>query len=457
VTASPPAENPASTATPLELRVGEALDSLRSFRASWWAPILLGLIMLFDSWDAIAIAYVMPSIAKEWALGPTAMGALISSGYVGQFFGAILLSALAERVGRMPVFLATVAAMGLLAIASAAAPDYPTMMVLRVVQGLAIGGALPVAVTYINELAPSATRGRYFSIFQFLYLGGYALASVASTVIVPYFGWRWLLGVGAIPLALLPLVMLTLPESPRWLAQRGRAGKLPAAFTKLGGALPASDLPASGPSARQPRTLSAWSLFAPKYRWLTLTLVAQWFLTSFVNLGMTTWIPSIYVTVYKIPVADALLYASVASIGFKVMIPIMAILIDRYGRRPLPIVGTFLGAAILLTLAFVDFADVHLLVAIVIAGMLSFQISSFMVWPYSAEIYPTYIRAVGLGLCSATARGASMLTPLLVGVILGNGGSINIVYGVFGLFAVGSFLLWTFTTTETAGRTLETI
>jgi len=458
LTTAPAADPAANIASPLQFKVGELLDGLGKRRASYWPPILLGLVMLFDSWDAVAIAYGLPSIAKEWGLKPAAMGALISSGYIGQFIGAIVISAVAERLGRMPVILTCVAVMGVLALGSAFAPDQAILMAVRFAQGLAIGGALPVCVTYINELAPSATRGRYFSIFQFLYLTGFATASLASTVIVPQLGWRWLLGAGGTPLLLLPLVIATLPESPRWLATTGRTSKLPAALARLGCSLPAADLPAGdiAPHMR-PARIPVSSLFTARYRWLTITLIVQWFLTMFVNLGMTTWIPSIFVTVYKIPLASSLLYAAIASTGFKIMIPFIALFIDRYGRRPLPIIGCLLGALILFALALADVRDVNLLVPIVITGMLCCNIGSFMVWPYSAEVYPTHIRAVGLGLCSATARAATTLTPLFVGLVLGAGGTINLVYGAFGLFSLISCLLWIFATPETAGRRLETI
>src|SRR6185437_12244691 len=196
----------------MEAEVGDTLDRLQTFRARIWAPVLLGLIMMFDSWDSIAIAYVMPSLSKEWGLGPATVGSLISSGYIGQFIGAIALGALAERVGRMPVFVSAVAVMGALAFGCALTPDYRLLFAIRFIQGLAIGGALPVSITYVNELAPTESRGRYFAMFQWLCMSGYAAASISSTFIIPKLGWRWLFGFGAIPLILLPLVLITLPE-----------------------------------------------------------------------------------------------------------------------------------------------------------------------------------------------------------------------------------------------------
>jgi putative MFS transporter len=130
-----------------EAAVGHILDHLKTARLLFLPPILLGLIMLFDSWDSVAISYVMPSLTAEWGLKPVSMGALMSAGYAGQFVGAMLLGIFAERWGRMPVFLVAMTLMSLLAVGCAIAPDYWTLMVLRFVQGAMIGGALPVAIT----------------------------------------------------------------------------------------------------------------------------------------------------------------------------------------------------------------------------------------------------------------------------------------------------------------------
>jgi putative MFS transporter len=415
--------------------------------------------MLFDSWDSIAIAYVMPSLTKDWGISPVIAGSLISSGYVGQFIGAILLGALAERLGRMPVFAMAIVVMGLLALGCAFSPDYRVLLAIRFCQGLAIGGALPVSITYVNELAPTLTRGRYFAIFQWICMSGYAAASLSSTVIIPNLGWRWLFGLGATPLVLLPLVLLTLPESPRWLARAGRAADAAKALQKLGArlaALPAgAELPPA-PVTNAPR-IRLSVLFSATYLKRTIIIIGLWFLTSFANFGLTTWVPSIYVTVFHIPVANALKYAAIASTAFLVATPFIAALMDTVGRRPFAIFGTGVAAAALGVLTFYHPSEVWLLVTLVVTGQLCISISSFIVWPYTAESYPTHVRAVALGMCSSTARAASMLTPLFVGVILNSGGSISLVFGVFSLFALAAMILWTTATKETARVRLETL
>ncbi|MBN8829869.1 MAG: MFS transporter, partial [Sphingomonadales bacterium] len=413
-----------------EIAVGGVLDELRSVRARFVAPLLLGFIMLFDSWDSIAIAYVMPSLVAQWGLTPVAMGSLMSSGYAGQFVGAVLLGVLAERFGRMPVFLVSMTIMCVLAIACALAPDYRTLFALRFIQGIMIGGALPVSITYINELAPARIRGRYFATFQFIAMSGYAAASLSSSYVIPHLGWRWLFGLGAIPLVLLPLVVMLLPESPRWLARIGRIDKANRALEKLGGhavAMPeaAHEAPASAPAAPP---MSA--LFAADYRRRTIILIGLWFFTSFANFGLTTWIPSIYVTVFHIPVAQALGYSALASTLFLFVSPTIAVVIDHVGRRPLAIGGTLIATVALLTLAVHPPEARTLLVALIVTGQLAISVGSLIVWPYTAENYPTRVRALGLGMVSSVARGASMLTPVAVGGILGSGGSISMVFAV---------------------------
>ncbi len=213
--------------------VGDTLNGGGGWGLRRWAPYLLGVMMLFDSWDSIAIAFTLPSIAKEWSLNPVASGWLISAGYAGQFLGAIVCGSLAERFGRLPVLRPLVVVMGLLAAACGFARSYEQLVALRLVQGLAIGGALPVVICYINEIAPAATRGRFFGTFQFLMLSGFGLASLASAYVVPAFGWRAMFILGAAPLLLVPF-LFAFPESPRWLAGRGLSEPAVKALVRLG-------------------------------------------------------------------------------------------------------------------------------------------------------------------------------------------------------------------------------
>lgn len=441
-----------------EAAIGHALDGLRSVRLRYVAPLLLGAIMLFDSWDSIAIAYVMPALIREWHLKPVAAGSMISAGYAGQFVGAILLGAMAERFGRMKVFAGAVIYMGLFAVACAFAPTYSALFALRLLQGVAIGGALPVAITYINELAPTQIRGRYFAIFQWICMSGYFAASASSSVIIPHYGWRPLFALGALPLILLPIALALLPESPRWLARHGRIADAETALRKLGDPTTFLIDDAAPPVAahRAPR-IPMTALFGGGYRARTLAIIGIWFLTSFTNFGLTTWVPSIYVTVFHIPIQTALRFSAIFGSLFLIVMPTIALVIDHVGRRPLGLGGTLVAAVALLTLGFLRPTDLFVLVPLVIAGQLSSSTAVLVTWPLTAESYPTHVRAVALGLCSSIARGASTLTPIAVGAILGGGYPVAMVFGLFGLCAAGAFLLWLFATRETTGLRLDNI
>lgn len=447
-------------ATAQEAAVGAVLDNLQTFVHRWWAPVLLGVIMLFDSWDAVAVAYAMPTMSSEWNLNPLLMGFIISAGYAGQFIGAVTIGAVAERFGRMPVLNIMIVLMGALAVGTAFAPDYHSMLVIRFVQGIAIGGALPVSVTYINELAPTKIRGNYFALYQVLCMSGYACAAVSSTWIVPHLGWRWLMGLGAVPLILLPLAWITLPESPRWLARKGYLERANKALRKLGGApavfpeIVAKKVDAAVPAEPKPNTLT---LFSKTYSSRTLTVTMLWALSLFANFGLTTWAPSIYVKVYHIPLERALQYGATANILFLICSPIAGFFIDKFGRRPLAIAGTFIAGAALISLAiFQPTAEIPV-ASLVITGAVAISVTVLILWPVTAETFPTSLRALGMGYASAIGRGSSMITPVFVGFVLNKGAPIQIVFAIFGIFCLLAFLVWVFRVRETAGKPLDTV
>jgi MFS transporter, putative metabolite:H+ symporter len=428
--------------------VGEVLDGAGSWSVRTRAPWLLGLLMLFDSWDSLVIAFTLPVLIGQWGLSPVQSGALVSAGFAGQFVGAIVFGAIAERYGRLPILRLLVLVMSLLAIACAMTESYQQLITLRAVQGLAIGGALPCAISYINEIAPTATRGRFFGTFQFLMVSGFGLASLAGAILVPAFGWRIMFALGAVPLLLLPLT-LALPESPRWLAGKGRVDEAARSLGRLGsGPLPAARPPVPGSGARVPVAM----LFERDVRNTSIVIALLWFLTSFGSFGLSTWIPSLYVSMFKIPVAQALRYNAVATVSIFILPIILKLTIDRIGRRPLPMFGTAIGGIALLAMIFIDKGATLGLVTLAIIGQIGISIGSMVLWPYTAETYPTRIRSLALGTSSSVARGASMLTPLLVGVVLQKTGSTTLIFLAFGIASLAVALLWRFGTRETAGR-----
>jgi len=443
---------PAAAAVPSPSWVADTLNGEGVWARRRRVPLFFGLMMLFDSWDSIVIAYTLPAISAEWSLGPLATGWLISAGYGGQLVGAIAGGALAERHGRLVVLQPLVVAMSLLALLSGFVTGFGQLVAIRFVQGLMIGGALPISISYVNEVAPVATRGRFFGTFQFFMLSGFGLAAFTSPFVVPLLGWRPMFAIGAAPILLVPYLR-SLPESPRWLATCGRGQEAVAALAALGGRPPATPPPATGPAPA--RKLPMAILASPPYRQRSTVAGLLWFLTSLVSFGMTTWIPSIYVSVFHIPLQQALTYNAIGAIAIFIAPLLLRQYLDVIGRRPPPMIGTAVNGIALLALIVIDPRNTMLVVGVTMIGQIGIATGSIVLWPYTAEIYETRVRAVALGCASSLARGASMLTPLFVGGLLALTGSITPVFLIFGASAIAVSLLWRFGTRETAGREID--
>ncbi len=244
-----------------------------------------------------------------------------------------------------------------------------------------------------------------------------------------------------------------MPESPRWLAARGRAKDAELSLLRLGGhpAPGVAEGPAGPISVRPPVT----ALLAPNLRGRTSVVALLWFLSSLVSFGLVTWVPSIYVSVFDIPVAQSLRYNAIASIFIFIIPLVLRRPSIASGRRLPAILGTATGGLSLLGLTLVGAGQVQLLVTLTIIGQIGVSIGSMVLWPYTAEVYETRVRAVALGAASSLARGASMLTPLVVGGLLAVTGTIAPVFLIFGLSAVTVALLWWRATQETAGREID--
>ncbi len=220
---------------------------------------------------------------------------------------------------------------------------------------------------------------------------------------------------------------------------------------RLGGAAPATDLPPVGPAATGPRTPVS-ALFTPALRKVSVVTFALWFLGSLVNYGLATWTPSIFVSEFGIPVADALRYGAIGSIPIFVAPLLFAFTIDRFGRRPFAIAGAALATVCLAALALLPWGGTTALVVLTIAGGFGTAIYAIILWPYSSEVFPTPVRAMGLGVASSLSRAASSLTPVLVGGVIGATGSVRPVFAIFALIAGFTAVIWLTMTQETARR-----
>ena len=182
----------------------------------------IGLASFFDAFDSLTIAFVMPVLAVAWDISPSAVGILISTGYIGQLLGAILLTHCAERFGRLKTLRWSIVILAGLSVACALAGSFVMLLVLRFVQGFGLGAEVPIAATYINELCPARFRGRLVFLLELTFAIGVMVTSLVALWIIPQLGWRWMFAIGGLPLVLALVLGRVLPESPRWLARQQR-------------------------------------------------------------------------------------------------------------------------------------------------------------------------------------------------------------------------------------------
>jgi putative MFS transporter len=438
--------------------IAARIERLPLSRWHFKIAVPIGMGWFFDSFDAYAIAFVMPVLIGLWDLGPGEIGALIGIGYVGQIIGSIFFGWLAERIGRVPCAVYALTLFSVLSLVAALSWSYPTLLAARFVQGLGLGGEIPVISTYVNEWAKSQRRGRFAIAYQLLFPVGITASSLAAAFIVPRFGWQWMFVVGAVPVIVTLPLMLRLPESPRWLANRGRFSDADRVLRKvedeIAGATgkPLPPIPSDIPPVKEAQGNFRF-LFRGLYRQRTLMIWAIWFCNSIVAYGLSTWMPSLYRSVYQATVQQSINIGLYLSMTGLLGVLVTIFLIDKVGRKPILVTGLFLASIPLFVLSRGGFElwEVGWLVCAAFFGVSTLAI---MLSTYTAELYSTEQRALGVGIGNAWQRFASVVGPFMVGAVLPLAG-IGSVYLMFGIFAlVGSIVAFLFAI-ETRGSVLE--
>jgi MFS transporter, putative metabolite:H+ symporter len=422
------------------------------------ARVVVGMATFFDALDALSIAYVMPVLAPLWQLAPAQVGALISIGFIGQIFGSVLFGWVAERAGRMAALTWSVVIFSIFSALCAFAGDYNSLFILRALQGIGLGGEVPVAAAYINEISKAHGRGFFVMIYEFAFNVGLFFAALLGVLIVPTLGWRVMFLVGAVPAVLVIIMRRDLPESPRWLANRGRleqanqvVGWIENQVRQSGKELP--------PIVIRPvaERKSDWrELFQGIYRRRTLVVWVMWVATYFVTYGLMTWTPTLYSTVFKLSLQESLLLPLLTLLISVSTGLVVAILIDRTGRR-VWFAGAFLLTAIpLLILWLLGAGSVSLVWWFVTIGAWFIATNAGTLYLYTPELYPTRMRAFGSSLASVWVRIASAIGPIVTGLIVAQY-SLATVFLVMGIVPlVGAVVTWLFAV-ESGNQVLEEI
>lgn len=452
--------------SPLTAGTAEMISArLERLPMSRWhvkARVIVGAVTFFDGFDQLMIAYSLPQLAPKWGLSGSGIAWVIAIGGIGMLLGALGGGWLADRVGRLNVIMGSLALYAVMSLGMAFTDSLELFLVFRFIQGIGLGAEVPVAASYIGEITKAHKRGRFVLMYEVIFPIGLVVSAVVSAWVVPNFGYKVLFALGALPLLLLPLLR-RLPESPRWLASRGRMDDAERAMTviedeittKYGKALPEPVPLAAAPV--QIKRAKFKELFQGVYRRRTLMLASIWLTAYFVNYGIAAWLPTLYSKVFHLSVDTALHYSIVTSVAGLVGCVLVALLIDNLGRRICISVSMVLCSTMLFMLAATG-TDSATKVLFWSAGSALFVFAVNMaLYVYTAELYPTRMRALGCAFGGAAGRLGIVIGPLVVGFVLDRGSSLTVLFAMFGVVAlVGAAVVAAFAV-ETKEKTLEEI
>jgi putative MFS transporter len=264
--------------------------------------------------------------------------------------------------------------------------------------------------------------------------------------------------IGAAPALLaLPLRWLV-PESPRWLAAKGRFAEADRILKRIEtiatrGGRTLRPLPVDLPPA-EPAPCRFADLFRGIYLKRTLTAWCLWICCFGLSYGIGTWLPSIYRSVFRLPLQQALNYGFLQTAATLVGTLITVFTIDALGRKPLFVVGLLGTALPLLSFALVGATSAESVLMRICISYFFLSTLVLALGMYTAEIYPNSMRALGSGVAAAWQRGAATVGPLVVATLL-PGWGLNAIFVVFGCVAAFALIVCTVFAIETRGRVLE--
>lgn len=401
-----------------------AIDGARFGPFQLRIAALCALIAGLDGFDTQAIAYVAPSIGEAWGLDKAAFGPIFGAGLLGLTIGAFLLSPIADRIGRKAVILFCTSVFGLFALLTARAATMEQLLAYRLLTGIGLGGAMPNLIAITNEYAPSRLKATLVTVMFCGFPLGSTIGGAISAPLIARFGWEavFVLG-GVLPVILLPVLWLALPESARFLAMRQDAeARLGPILTRIDPSLAPSAFIAQVRGEAPDRTRQHFPVIELFHEGRGRTTVLLW-LAFFMNLlvmyFLVNWLPSL-LRGLGLPLSIAIISTAVLNLGGVVGAIVLGRLIDK--REPALILGlAYASSALFIVMVAYAGANVALLLAgaaLAGFGVVGGQIGLNAV---AASTYPTAVRATGVGWALGVGRIGSIVGPVAGGALLSLG------------------------------------
>jgi sugar porter (SP) family MFS transporter len=432
----------------------------------WRVSLIAGLGGILYGYDMGIIAAALIFVRSTFNLSTQMQEIVVSVVLVGAMFGAIYGGAIADRIGRRNTLLWGAGIFILGSILAPLSPNVGTLIVARMLLGVAIGFTSVTAPVYVSELSPPQSRGRLIGLYQLALTAGIAISDLVGYWLAGQQAWRMMFGIGAIPAVIFLLMILTLPESPRWLFSKNRtaeAKRVLESYTDEAGAQLLLDDIRGGLAAQVETRWSA--LWSPSVR--RSLIIAVGFTILYPVTGINTIIyygPQIF-TMAGITSNSNAIFATLLVAITNVLATVIALaLVDRIGRKPLLYAGVGGMTVSLFTLAVAFHFQAALAgsLGILATVCLMVYITCFaasigtIAWILVAEVFPLRLR--GRGAAAATlGAGISNFIVSLTFLSLLNAAGNTLTFSIYGGCCILTLLFTWFIIPETKGRELESI
>jgi AAHS family 4-hydroxybenzoate transporter-like MFS transporter len=397
--------------------------------------VICAMVAVVDGFDTQSIALVAPAIATAWHVVPSSFGRVFGAGLFGSLVGALVFGMCGDRFGRRPALLAAVALFAATTSITPFTSSLPALVIVRLATGFGLGGALPGIISLTSEYAPGRLRGTLVALMFCGFPLGAVIGGLVAAVIIPAFGWASVFYIGAaIPILLLPVIWMALPESVRFLAMRKDRTGIERVLARMRWQAQWDGVLGSGHAEiRSPVA----SLFASGTGVGTVLLWATLFLSLLLTYFLVNWMPLI-ARQSGVGMTAAVLAVAALNLGAIVGCLTIGRLCDLFGRATIIIGCAFgLGAVAIASIGISRHSVAALLASTFLAGVFSIGAQMCTI-ALCASFYETSLRATGVGWAIGIGRIGSIVGPVLGGVLIAAGMSSVFLFILVGSMSIGS-------------------
>lgn len=435
---------------PVKDELIQKLEEVKITRKHYKLLAVCGAGWLFDAMDVLILSYVIAAMIASGFVGRIDAGIIASSNNLGLFVGALFSGIIADAWGRKRAFQITLLIYSVFSFLSAFSWNQISMEILRFFTGFGLGGELPVVSSLLSEFIPSSQRGKFVVLLESFWAYGGLVAALVAYMVIPSFGWRIALMIGALPALYVWFLRRNLPESPRFLIQRGDYAKAVEVISYFGQTnLQTTPAEKADNNKIKERLGTIWS---SNYKRRTAMLWILWFGVVFGYYGAFIWLPG-SLSSKGLTLATSIYFSLLITAA---QIPgyfTAALLIDKLGRKI--VLSSFLILSALFALLFA-FSGSSTELIIWGSLMSFFNLGAWgAMYAYTPENYPTFVRATGSGSASAFGRVGGIIAPYVIALALGYKGGFSLAYSINAVMFLIAAISVALLGKETAGKTLE--